>query len=152
MCNCAWLCYQLVSFCVCTFEIINAVQFVLFQKWEEYSLRLDCTKMDCTEMKVLCVWRFLCGSHALFIRPTSTDFSKFFFKTGSHGTIHIFKNYFTTMFSVFSNKRYLNRFIVYFFTNAHVTYNSEGVTFGLPNWFSTSLYELIGFYVYLCWS
>ena len=58
--------------------------------------------MDCTEMKVLCVWRFLCGSHALFIRPTSTDFSKFFFKTGSHGTIHTFKNYFTTVFSVFS--------------------------------------------------
>ena len=40
---------------------------------------------------------------------TSIDFGKFFFKTGSHGTIHIFKNYFTTVFLVFSNNRYLNR-------------------------------------------
>ena len=32
-------------------------------------------------------------------------------KNGSHGTIHTFKNYFTTVFSVFSfnkNKLYLN--------------------------------------------
>ena len=29
-------------------------------------------------------------------------FINFFIKNGSHGTIHIFKNYFTTVFSVFS--------------------------------------------------
>ena len=29
-------------------------------------------------------------------------FSNFFIKNGSHGTIHTFKNYFTTVFSVFS--------------------------------------------------
>ena len=52
---------------------------------------------------------FLCGSHALFTRPASTDFSKFFFKTGSHGTIHTFKNNFAIVFSVFNNKRYPNR-------------------------------------------
>ena len=52
---------------------------------------------------------FLCGSHALFTGPTSMDFNKFFFKTGSHGTIHIFKNYFATVFLVFSNKRYPKR-------------------------------------------
>ena len=46
--------------------------------------------------------RFFCGSCALFIGPTSTDFSKFFFKIGSHDTIHIFKNYFTIVFSIFS--------------------------------------------------
>ena len=51
----------------------------------------------------------ICGSCALFMRPTRTKFSNFFFKTGFHGTIHIFKNYFTTVFSVFSNKRYPNR-------------------------------------------
>ena len=39
----------------------------------------------------------------------STFFSKFFFKTWSHSTIYTFKNYFTKMFSVFSNKRCLNR-------------------------------------------
>ena len=31
------------------------------------------------------------------------------FKTGSHGTIHTFKNYFAIVFSVFSNKRYPNK-------------------------------------------
>ena len=50
-----------------------------------------------------CVW-FFCGSHALFKGIASTDFSKFNFKTKSHDTIHTFKNYFATVFSVFSNK------------------------------------------------
>ena len=36
-------------------------------------------------------------------------FNKNNFKTGSHDTIHIFKNYFTTVFSVFRNKWYPNR-------------------------------------------
>ena len=31
------------------------------------------------------------------------------FKIWFHGTIHTFKNYFATIFSVFNNKRYLNR-------------------------------------------
>ena len=57
--------------------------------------------------------RFLCESYALFIEPISTDFSKFFFKTRSHYTIHTFKNYFITMFSVLSNKRYPNRPLVF---------------------------------------
>ena len=50
-----------------------------------------------------CVW-FFCGSHALFKGLASTDFNKFNFKTESHDTIHTFKNYFATVFSVFSNK------------------------------------------------
>ena len=50
-----------------------------------------------------CVW-FFCGSHALLKGLASTDFSKFNFKTESHDTIHTFKNYFATVFSVFSNK------------------------------------------------
>ena len=47
---------------------------------------------------------------ALFMGPTATLFRKNI-KNGSHGTIHTFKNYFTTVFSVFSfskNKLYLN--------------------------------------------
>ena len=52
---------------------------------------------------------FFCGSHALFTGPASTSFNKFFFKTKSHSTIHIFKNYFITMFSIFSNKWFPNR-------------------------------------------
>ena len=41
-------------------------------------------------------------SHALFIRPASMKFGEFCFKTRSHDTIHIFKNYFITIFSAIS--------------------------------------------------
>ena len=44
--------------------------------------------------------RFFYGFHALFIRPTSTDFNKFFFKIGFHGTIYTFKNYFAIVFQL----------------------------------------------------
>ena len=37
--------------------------------------------------------------HALFMRSASTEFSKFCFKIGFHGTIYTFKNYFIIMFS-----------------------------------------------------
>ena len=36
------------------------------------------------------------------MRPTTTLFRKKKFKNESHGTIHTFKNYFATVFSVFS--------------------------------------------------
>ena len=39
---------------------------------------------------------------ALFMDPQTSLFSNFFIKNGSHGTIYTFKNYFTTVFSVFS--------------------------------------------------
>ena len=42
------------------------------------------------------------GSRALFIGLTISFFSNFFIKNGSHGIIHIFKNYFAIMFSIFS--------------------------------------------------
>ena len=38
--------------------------------------------------------------HALFTDPQIPLFSNFFIKNGSHGTIHTFKNYFATVFSV----------------------------------------------------
>ena len=47
---------------------------------------------------------------ALFMGPTTTLFKKNI-KNGSHGTIHTFKNYFATVFSVFNfskNKLYPN--------------------------------------------
>ena len=43
--------------------------------------------------------------------PQISFFNKFFIKNGSYSIIHIFKNYFIIMFSIFSfqqNKRYLN--------------------------------------------
>ena len=58
---------------------------------------------------------------ALFMDPQITLFSNFFIKNGSHGTIYTFKNYFATVFSVFSfqfqqNKFYPNRPIISLFT------------------------------------
>ena len=45
--------------------------------------------------------------------PQISFFINFFIKNGSHGTIHTFKNYFATVFSVFSkNKLYPNGPIV----------------------------------------
>ena len=55
----------------------------------------------------VCIFFF--WSRALFTGPANKDFSKFFFKIWSHGTIHTFKNDFTTVFLVFSNKQYPNR-------------------------------------------
>ena len=60
------------------------------------------------------------GSHLLFTDPQTSLFSNFFIKNGSHDTIHTFKNYFATVFSVFSfqfqqNKFYPNRPLVSFF-------------------------------------
>ena len=51
---------------------------------------------------------------ALFMDPQITLFNNFFIKNGSHGTIYAFKNYFVTVFSVFSfqfqqDKFYPNR-------------------------------------------
>ena len=71
--------------------------------YEILRLVLECDEKE----KNACLHFF--GSRALFMRPVSMDFSNFFFKTKSHGTIYIFKNYFVTGFSVFNNKRYPNK-------------------------------------------
>ena len=76
-----------------------------------------------------CLWVFFCGSHALFTGSTNTDFSKFFFKIGSNGTIHIFKNYFVTVFSIFSNKQYPNQPIDEFDKAIYDEYNENKLLF-----------------------
>ena len=63
--------------------------------------------------KLTCVCVLNSGSCTLFTEPASTEFGKIDFKTGSHSTIHTFKNYFATVFSVFSNKRCPNRPLVF---------------------------------------
>ena len=55
--------------------------------------------------------KITCGSHEQCTGPINLFFNKTFIKNGSHCTIHSFKNYFATMFLVFSfqqNKRYPN--------------------------------------------
>ena len=49
--------------------------------------------------------------------PQTSFFSKIFIKNGSHGTIYTFKNYFVAVFSVFSNKRYLNKPLIHALAN-----------------------------------
>ena len=61
------------------------------------SLRLDCTKI--ISMHAFGVFS---GFYALFTKHTDTFFNKNNFKTGSHDTIHTFKNYFATIFSIFN--------------------------------------------------
>ena len=41
--------------------------------------------------------------------PQISFFNKTFIKNRSYGTIHTFKSYFATVFSVFNNKQYPNR-------------------------------------------
>ena len=62
--------------------------------------------------------------------PQTSLFSNFFIKNRSHGTSHTFKNYFVTMFSIFSfqfqqNKLYpnrpLNTYFIYFLTSLYNT-------------------------------
>ena len=47
-------------------------------------------------------FQFLVGPVYCSWDPQTSLFSNIFIKNGSHGTIHTFKNYFATMFSVFS--------------------------------------------------
>ena len=73
-------------------------------------LEIDmCVDLKCaferTKNVLSCILRLNSGSCALFMGPASTFFSTKNFKTGSHDTIHTFKNYFTIiLFSVFRNK------------------------------------------------
>ena len=46
--------------------------------------------------------------------PQTSFFSNFFIKNEFYGIIHTFKNYFATVFSVFSSQQYPNRSLVYF--------------------------------------
>ena len=80
---------------------------------------------------------FFSGSRVLFTRPPSTIFSKKNFKIRSHGTIHTFKIYFITVFSIFSNKRYPNRFLFNFsLFISSIKWRSiqPSFSFAKPNW------------------
>ena len=49
-------------------------------------------------------------TRTLFIDPQTSVFSNFFIKNDSYGTIYTFKNYFTTVFLVFSFQFQQNKF------------------------------------------
>ena len=71
-----------------------------------------CVSLNSGKSSVLRVYVFLVESCILFAESVSVKKCNSNFKTGSHDTIYIFKNYFTTVFSVFSNKQYLNRLYI----------------------------------------
>ena len=62
--------------------------------------------LDCTEKEKNARLWVPCTVHGI----CKYEFQQIFLKTGSHGTIHTFKNYFATVFSIFNNKRYPNGF------------------------------------------
>ena len=53
--------------------------------------------------------------------PTNFTVQQLFHKNGSHGTIHTFKNYFATVFSVFSFQLYPNGLLIAFLCYARVS-------------------------------
>ena len=80
---------------------------------------------------------FFSRSRVLFTRPSSTIFSEKNFKTRFHGTIHTFKIYFITVFSIFRNKRYPNRFLFNFsLFISSIKWRSiqPSFSFAKPNW------------------
>ena len=91
--------FLLISFCIWKHKILLLL-----------SLRLGSAFCACPSGSV-----FSCESRALFTGLTSTIFSNFFFKIESHDTIYTFKNYFATVFSVFSNKWYPNKPLISLF-------------------------------------
>ena len=60
-------------------------------------------------------------------------------KTWSHRTIHIFKNYFVTVFSVFNNKQYLNRPLFFLLIHIYSYTSFNFFTFPLPLYLHTIL-------------
>ena len=73
------------------------------------------------ELKLtFCVCVQFSGSCVLFTGSISTFSNKIFIKIGFNGTIHTFKNYFITIFLVFSNKRYPNEPYICFFNLSRV--------------------------------
>ena len=95
-----------------------------------------------------CVLLKNCGSHALFTKLASTKFNKKkTFKTGSHGIIHTFKNYFATVFSIFSNKRYPSRLLNNFLSIGRWIILVMYSTF--RQIFSNKIYSMILFFLHL---
>ena len=85
----------------------NEAKAQLAKLYFEVKIRLG---LDSKAFALLCASAFfLCGFRALFTGLASMKFSKYNFKTKPYGIIHTFKNYFTIVFSVFSNKWYPNK-------------------------------------------
>ena len=80
------------------FIIKLVVRFFLFARFPSFSfLFFLAAVVDYSSVNSAYQWSVYCWRD-----PQTTLFSNFFIKNGSHGTIYTFKNYFTTVFSVFN--------------------------------------------------
>ena len=62
--------------------------------------------------------------------PQTSFFTQTFIKNGSHVTIHTFKNYFTTVFSIFNfkqNKRYSKQLLLFLVNKCAVFFEKKKV-------------------------
>ena len=102
------------AFATSAFVIFMFRSFFFFfsmQFWVTWLLFIHCSLKSNRQCWLFHSEQCIC---ALFMDPQIPLFSNFFIINGSHDTIHTFKNYFATVFSVFSfqfqqNKFYPNR-------------------------------------------
>ena len=95
---------QTSSLCVIPFRFIYIYIYIYIYFKSHYSAKRKgrlCVSLNSGKSSVLRVYVFLVE---FCVKKCNSNF-----KIGSHDTIHTFKNYFTTVFSVFSNKQYPNR-------------------------------------------
>ena len=78
--------------------------------WDLQLLFMHCTWTVTAKFDFSHSFQPISAHRALFMDPQISLFSNFFIKNGSHDTIHIFKNYFATVFSVFSFQFQQNKF------------------------------------------
>ena len=101
--------YEFFFSVLCFFGILLVLQFFGHQLFKTIRVCLDSIQLQC--------WSFVYSAFLVDLVHYLQDLQVFFFhknnfKIGSHSTIHTFKNYFATLFSDFSNKRYPNRPLV----------------------------------------
>ena len=94
-----------------TFKNYFVTVFLVFSN-KRYSNRPQC-EFGKHVLRVFQFTHFFSGFRALFTELTSTFFSKNNFKIESHNTIHIFKNYFTTIFSIINNIQIVRQILVW---------------------------------------
>ena len=97
--------------CVCNLHVSFFFFFFSMQFGVTWLLFIHCSLKSNRQCWLFHSEQCIC---ALFMDPQISLFSNFFIINGSHDTIHTFKNYFATVFSVFSfqfqqNKFYPNR-------------------------------------------
>ena len=89
---------------------LEFVKLEIHGKLEYYKLSERLDRAEIQFSAVLCVFQWVsCTVHGIRKYFIQQKKKKKNFKTWFHGTIRTFKNYFATIFSVFNNKRYLNR-------------------------------------------